>query len=393
MIWINPKTITGPPAEGDKFLKRPYINQLFWDAIAKGEHVRFTAPRRVGKSSVMKNLEINSPENMIVIYQNIEADKSSQDFYKRLWSLIVSKLNTISYLSKKIGTLIKGRKLGEISMDGSFKIEEKNINYKEELLYLIEDLGKEKDKIVMLLDEFPDVIVSITKNEGAEIATDVLHTLRSIRHDAKFKNFTLVLAGSIGLEHVIASIDRLKLINDLKPIHILALSNEEAKELLSIQLEEATMIIEEDMRDYLLKVVQHLMPYYIQLMIEECNNIIYNNTKPFITKEIIDKAFETVISQNENFADWEKRLKDYLSEQDYNYCIGLLTRCAHFNYTIQEAYNYSKTIKITSSYRELIDDVLIKDGYIFNNNNNLIFLSPFLQGWWKKRHEQFEIEQ
>jgi hypothetical protein len=153
------------------------------------------------------------------------------------------------------------------------------------------------------------------------------------------------------------------------------------------------MIIEEDMRDYLLKVVQHLMPYYIQLMIEECNNIIYNNTKPFITKEIIDKAFETVISQNENFADWEKRLKDYLSEQDYNYCIGLLTRCAHFNYTIQEAYNYSKTIKITSSYRELIDDVLIKDGYIFNNNNNLIFLSPFLQGWWKKRHEQFEIEQ
>jgi hypothetical protein len=203
----------------------------------------------------------------------------------------------------------------------------------------------------------------------------------------------LVLAGSIGLEHVIASIDRLKLINDLRPIHILALSNEEAKELLSIQLEEATMIIEEDMRDYLLKVVQHLMPYYIQLMIEECNNIIYNNTKPFITKEIIDKAFETVISQNENFADWEKRLKDYLSEQDYNYCIGLLTRCAHFNYTIQEAYNYSKTIKITSSYRELIDDVLIKDGYIFNNNNNLIFLSPFLQGWWKKRHEQFEIEQ
>lgn len=392
MEWINPKTITGPPAEGDKYLKRPYINQLFWDAITKGEHVRFTAPRRVGKSSVMKNLEINSPENMIVIYQNIEADKSSQDFYKRLWSLIVRKLNTISYLSKKIGTLIKGRKLGEISMDGSFKIEEKNINYKEELLYLIEDLGKEKDKIVMLLDEFPDVIVSITKNEGAEIATDVLHTLRSIRHDAKFKNFTLVLAGSIGLEHVIASIDRLKLINDLKPIHIHALSNDEAKELLNMQLEDATMIIEEDMRDYLLKVVQHLMPYYIQLMIEQCNNIIYNSTKPFITKEIIDKAFETVITQNENFADWEKRLKDYLSEQDYIYCIGLLTRCAHLNYTIQEAYNYSKTIKITSSYRELIDDVLIKDGYIFNNNNYLIFLSPFLQGWWKKRHEQFEIE-
>lgn len=392
MEWINPKTITGPPAEGDKYLKRSYINQLFWDAITKGEHVRFTAPRRVGKSSVMKNLEINSPENMIVIYQNIEADKSSQDFYKRLWSLIVRKLNTISYLSKKIGTLIKGRKLGEISMDGSFKIEEKNINYKEELLYLIEDLGKEKDKIVMLLDEFPDVIVSITKNEGAEIATDVLHTLRSIRHDAKFKNFTLVLAGSIGLEHVIASIDRLKLINDLKPIHIHALSNDEAKELLNMQLEDATMIIEEDMRDYLLKVVQHLMPYYIQLMIEQCNNIIYNSTKPFITKEIIDKAFETVITQNENFADWEKRLKDYLSEQDYIYCIGLLTRCAHLNYTIQEAYNYSKTIKITSSYRELIDDVLIKDGYIFNNNNYLIFLSPFLQGWWKKRHEQFEIE-
>ncbi len=47
-IWIHPKTITGPPAEGDFFFRRDYINDEFWKEIKKGNHILFVAPRRVG---------------------------------------------------------------------------------------------------------------------------------------------------------------------------------------------------------------------------------------------------------------------------------------------------------------------------------------------------------
>ena len=59
MKWVKPKTITGPPAEGDKYLRRQYINDVFWDQIKGGEHILISAPRRVGKSSIMKDIVIN----------------------------------------------------------------------------------------------------------------------------------------------------------------------------------------------------------------------------------------------------------------------------------------------------------------------------------------------
>ncbi len=61
MKWVSPKTITGSPAEGKFYLRRQHINDHFWEQVAKGEHILITAPRRVGKSSIMRDLEANCP--------------------------------------------------------------------------------------------------------------------------------------------------------------------------------------------------------------------------------------------------------------------------------------------------------------------------------------------
>src|SRR5207302_1748192 len=101
---------------------------------------------------------------------------------------------TIDALMVKGREWLKARSIDEISLEGSVKMGKQDIDYKEALLSLVETLGKESTMIVMLLDEFPDVLVSIKKNESNEAAVDVLHTIRSIRHENKFKNFRLVLA-------------------------------------------------------------------------------------------------------------------------------------------------------------------------------------------------------
>src|SRR6185503_15591059 len=87
--WISPKTITGDAATGERYLRRDYINDLFWEEVKKGNHILFVAPRRVGKTSIMKDLAENCPESFAAIYQNIEGVKSGNEFYQRLFSLIL----------------------------------------------------------------------------------------------------------------------------------------------------------------------------------------------------------------------------------------------------------------------------------------------------------------
>lgn len=393
MRWVSPHTITGSPAENEKYLRREYINEEFWEYVGAGKHILFTAPRRIGKSSVMKDLEKTCPDGVLAIYEDIESDKNQHEFFKRLFELLVERLGKKGKLKRLAGWL-KSKSIGEVSPDGRVKFIEKQRDYKSELLELIKEMGSEQLKVVMLLDEFPDVLQSILDNDGKKAAVDTLHTLREIRHTSEFKNFTLVFAGSIGLEHVVAKVDgRLKLINDLEPIQIDQLDPEEAKDLIHQLLEGASMTISEEVMDYMLEKINYLLPYFVQLMLDKTNRVLRKKRQTELTEEDVDTAFELVVKEGRNFGDWEKRLTDYLSKMDAEFCIGMLTRYAHDpEYLLQKALNYSVKVKPDTHYKELLDDVLVKDGYLAREGQKYRFQSPFLREWWKVRYPAIGID-
>ena len=105
--WVHPKTITGPPAEGVSYIRRLELNDEFWREIMKGSHILFTAPRRVGKTSVMKDLVANPPDNFICIYEDVESDQTLQEFFKRLYLLVLNRLSSFDKSKKLIVKTVK----------------------------------------------------------------------------------------------------------------------------------------------------------------------------------------------------------------------------------------------------------------------------------------------
>ena len=392
--WISPNTITGPPAEGDRYLRRDYINDEFWNEINKGSHILFTAPRRVGKTSIMKDLAENCPEEIICRFQNIESEKTQKQFFKRLFEILVNELNVIKKYKKIFGTWIKRRGVDEISIEGAVKFSSKEVNYKDEIFSLLTDLQTVDQKVVLFLDEFSEVITSIKRTEGNDAAIDTLHTIRMIRQSDKFKFFTLVLAGSIGLEQVVNDLDRPKLINDLHPIRILPLNKEEARQLIKQITKNATMQFEGDIENHLFKKVgEYLIPYFIQQMLERCDHILRRKNSAVLTTDDIDLAFEDLLKHDENLKDWEARLKPpYLTKNSFEFCKQILTICAHRDrISIQEIYNLSANWKQVDAYMDWVN-MLIRDGYIYEKNNFYNFLSPVIKEWWKRQHPEFEIK-
>ncbi len=386
--WIHPKTITGPPAEGESYIRRQYLNDEFWREIKKGAHILFTAPRRVGKTSVMKDLIANPHDGYNCIFEDVESDKSMQEFFKRLYFLILHRLSLVGKTRKNVERWLKERGIEEISFEGGIKIKEKELDHKNELLLLIQKLPELDQKIVLFLDEFPEVISSIRRNEGDSSAIEVLHTIREIRQKEEFRNCTFVLAGSVGLEHVVESLDRPKLINDLHPVRIEALNRDEAVQLIEQLTHLATVKYTPELIGTILNKIKHLIPYFIQLMVEEIDSLLHKENRQTPDIKDIDAAFESIVRKNTNLKDWKDRLNvPYVKAEEALLCHKILSILSHKgSITIQEVYNEAALHVLISNYMNIIT-MLIHDGYITEKQNGIYrFASPLLQAWWKKQH-------
>lgn len=390
MEWIHPKTILGSPAERELYLRREYINEEFWRLIETGEHILFVAPRRVGKTSVMKDLEENFKPGYSVKYSDIESGDSQAVFFRRLCEILRKISDSDRGVKSKLNEISSSKTITEIG-PGGVKFDKKERDYKSELLALIEVLGKTQIRMVIMLDEFPDVIHAIHKKEGAEVAIDTLQTLRSIRTNDLAPNLSFVFAGSVGLDHIVAALGRPKFINDLRPIQIQALTMAEALDLLQKLIKGATMQIDETAEEYFLQKIGYLLPYYIQLMIAHCDTILAKRGQAQLTREVIDQAYQNAIEEGRNFPDWAKRLGDYLSKADARYCHSLLCKMAPGQgYSIQEAFDLTVENSPETDFKELIDNVLKKDGYVIEEEGRYYFLSPLLRDWWKKQYPEMK---
>jgi hypothetical protein len=288
--------------------------------------------------------------------------------------------------------LVKGcfekYRISEITKSG-IKIDRKDIEYEKEVRALIPQLKDAKVHAVIFLDEFAEVIHKF-KGDQQQDAVDILHTLRGIRHDDNFSHFTIVYAGSIGLESVIKHIDRPKLINDLHPIKLGALTDEEGSRLIELITQGATIKISEDVSAHLKKKIAYLLPYYLQLMIEAIDELAFKINNPTVTVGLVDQAFQRILGERKNFEDWLERLKDYQRDH-FAFINEILKHAAHNgNIPIQEVYDKAKKYGRTEDYMDFVDD-LVRDGYLTESEPHVYrFVAPFLKEFWKQKYPIYE---
>jgi len=387
--WISPNTITGDAATEERYLRRDHINEYFWREVRKGNHILFVAPRRVGKTSIMKDLAEHCPEGFACIYQNIEGVKSRDEFYQRLFELILQCIDRSLVGSAKAFVVhcMKKYSIKEISKSG-IKIESNEIDYEKEIRNLIPKLKEAEVHTVIFLDEFAEVINKLKKQGKEQDAVDILHTLREIRSDDDFEHFTLVFAGSIGLEYVVSTIDRPKLINDLHPVVTGALTDEEADRLIRQLTHGASIQLNPDIIRHIKDSIHHLLPYYLQLVLEEIDLVAHEAVQPQVTEEMVKTAFTRILNKNKNFDDWLERLKDYQPEY-FSFMNDILKHTAHKNkITIQEVFDKANDIKFGRSedYMDFVEQ-LLHDGYLVEVERHVYgFISPFLHQFWLKKY-------
>ena len=247
-------------------------------------------------------------------------------------------------------------------------------------------------KIVLFIDELPEVLNNMYKAKKIEEASAILDNLRQWRQTPEFQEyFSLVLAGSVGIHHVVKKIDgRIADLNDLNQVPFEPLLAKESREYITWATDEATIQYDENLKGYLLDKIVYPLPYFINLMLREINTKAQKSNEINISTDDIDTAFNAVTKHSDHFVEWKNRLVQYFSKDESEFMNAVLIHIAHKNkITKRKLYDLAGQHQKTNDYIELMDG-LERDGYITEQTDNYVFVSPFLKAFWKRTNPFYD---
>jgi len=383
-VTMRVSTTVGQVARGNKFLKRETEISKLMRQIENGSHILISAPRRVGKTSLMNYIFDNPPIDYKIIYLDTEAVNNENEFFKKLLHELVKTFEGFG----KAKLFVKGffSRINGLGTEG-VTLTDKELNYFSELLSFFQGLDLENTKLIIMIDEYAQTVQNILKDEGKDKATNFLQLNRTLRQKDFGKSIQYIYAGSIGLENVVAKIGRTSDINDLVPLNVNPLEYEEVIQLINQVTKDSNLIFDDNVIDYIIEKIEWLIPYYIQILIDEIDQLeIKRVSKVDVERKTIDEAFNKMLEHRTYYSHWHDRLKSS-SKEEYNFAKEILNFVSE-NGIISSSEIFNISQKYASgelNYKEVMNE-LKYDGYLNNNENpkEYRFNSPILKLWWYK---------
>lgn len=379
------KNIVGQVVRGKDFWDRKSEIAKIWQAIENGAHPLLVAPRRVGKTSIMFKILDEPKEDYAVVYVNTESADSENDFWHKLFNALMDEefKNKNMLRLKSFYATLKTISIKKISTSGIEFDDGRVLDYAEAFERLVKEIDSDK-KLIIMMDEFAQTIENIIKYANPFEAESLLKMHRTLRQNPKITSkVTFVYAGSIGLESVVAKLDAMKFINDLNSIKITPLAKDEAAKF----AHSLNALIQDDEVFYLLERIEWLIPFYIQLIIQEVHMICLEKSLHVISKETIDQAIERALDHRNHFEHWLARIKSAFEKDEFKFAKEILNQLSeHGTVGSKEISNFADKYTLEHDQTKEIIHALVYDGYINNNENPKIyrFNSPILKLWWYK---------
>ena len=394
-IQVDPRNVVGR----DRLIER------IWTTLQK-HSVRFTAERRVGKTTVMTKMAAEPKSGFEVLFLELEGIDSPDRFVELLFNRVrplMSNTEKATGWWRNFQNAIGGTEIaGVVKLPGVSRI-----GWQATLAKTLEGVCEHQaDKtILLLMDELPYMLQKIASigqdGEQKTQALTLLDTLRSIRQQRR--NLRMVFAGSVGLHHVITDLRQGTLasepVNDMRLIEIRALNEPDAIILAERLLkDEGVEVLTEDRQAVLKRLVQltDCVPFYIEAV---CFRL--GESEGRIN---VDSVEQTVRQQLTSAQDpWEmehfrERLRTYYSRSIQD-TAGATIRDADIARTIldhlavlHEPQSIDQVWAVVKSHFNLTDRnhilemlrSLELDHYLVSDmEKRYSFRFPLIQGWWK----------
>ncbi|GAA4468599.1 hypothetical protein [Novipirellula rosea] len=277
---------------------RDRLISRIWQKLETGS-LRFTAERRIGKTTVMKKMAIEPREGWQVVFIDLEGVASPEGFAEALLAKIRPLMpvgQSGHHWFQKFLDTVGGTEIGGVIKLPEFSKMGWRPTIEQAFEGICSQLGDAK--LLLLFDELPYMLQKIAvygnrSRDGENFALEMLDTLRAVRGEHE-ENLRMIYAGSVGLHHVITELrgtefasqpvndmmlveirsledeDAIQLANRLLKVEAVLLSDATSLELLSQTLAEAT----DRVPFYLERVIARLAEFDRPVMLDDVQSVV-----------------------------------------------------------------------------------------------------------------------
>lgn len=387
------QNVTGQVVVDENFFDREAEIRRFWRGL-ETDNLLLLAPRRVGKTSVLRRMKSTAVVNGFTgIYLDVSDCADEEHFVERLYSAVIEHHQAAERIWKVVEDSWFGRTIGRLKKVGAagFAIELSSDELKQWARLgerLAEALAGLEGKTLIQIDELPVFVLKLL-NRADETQQgrirEFLYWMRRLRQE--YPNVRWMLAGSIGLDTVASRLNIADSINDLQIESLGAFDAPTAHKLLESLAKSYDVDLHDSVSKHIQARVGWLIPYYLQLIFNE----IRGDSRPTIG--YVDQALDRLLQPSHKgyFDYWRQRLRDELGRPDSDYAEMLLhpasrapdgVRRSKFKLALGRAISNPEVREDKIRY---LLDVLANDGYLVEEQELWRFRSPLLREYWSRR--------
>lgn len=393
----------GNPVEGEEcFWDRQEDLQLFTELLDAGAHVHLIAQRRMGKTSLIREVASLIKDRYVTLSVDLQDDKSPADAVAALSAATRPHLDLWSKVKDSFGNILSRVKEHVDSMDLSeltIHLRDGMVgeDWKERGDELFRSLASVEQGVVVFLDEVPILIGRLLRGatdqitpEGKRSADLFLSWLRenSIRHSGRVR---VVVTGSIGLGPIIHRARLSATLNNFTPFVLKPWDESTAIGCLQALANQQGVTFTEGACEYMAQRLGCCIPHHVQtyfwLAYVRCRRR-GDLTFSAVDAEQVYQEDMLGVNAHGELLHYEERLFAVLGKRLATVALAILTEVAQ-----SDGITYEQVQSICRTYsfedcEELPDilEVLEHDGYLaLGPDKTYRFVSSFLCDWWRKR--------
>ncbi len=365
---------------------RPKLEDAFWRDLRSGSHLLIPGPRRIGKTTLLKQTLARPVAGFFPVYVFVESVDSVDELYRKFLSALLDQrfIDVLSRASQRFASWLQRIRIEEIGSKVRFGAPGQ-VDHLAEFVQFCQDLEL-NGRIVLMVDELPQAVENTLGNRSEQErreAIRILQTLRDCRHDpALTERVQFVFAGSIGLENVAATLGASRHINDLKTLRIPPLTADEGRIFLDQELSRLGLAgLSPEVREHLLGRIgwDWLIPIFIRRLAEE---LAPGSAAP----DAADQAFSALLTHQNLFEHWYGRLRMTLEPRELQFVKAVLGHAAdpRNNGIHSRALTNLAVEHGVREHQVNLIGILKHDGYLNNQEDpaRYRFNSPVIREWW-----------
>lgn len=386
---------------GDKFWDRDAELQLFTERLDDGAHLQVVAPRRIGKTSLLKEAARRLEDRYLCLFIDLQKAQSAEDavvelslaarLHAPLWDRVKSVFHGVlrdTFESIRIDELTITLRSGLTSGDWQAKGDR-----------VLEILAAHDPPAVLLVDEVPILVNRLLKGNDYTItperrqATDAfLSWLRanSIRHRGRLR---MVITGSIGLEPLVRQAGLSATLTTFAPFPLGPWRRETAAGCLRALANGYGLVLGQQAIDEMLDRLGCYIPHHVEMYFEHVYQAARLRNLTEVSSELVTEVYQQSmlgIRGHAELSHMEERLRVVFGPELEVVALDLLTEAAVTGALSPQAAAVLAREYFGENWQGPLRDVmniLEHDGYLVQLERSYCFESRLLRDWWKARFE------